>query len=677
MEQFSMGRDVEVRTDGLMAVHNIKGPELESTLKLGGFPMPSIAIIKAKEGHTMYGEYSVIFGKQTIDPQASVKNRVYGADAWTPVFPRTETEVLDDVMYEREQEAIQLASQVDEEYGKKARAWYSRFSGSDATTETMDNLQNSAWNNDGVLAAYMTDHGKTVQILEKDVEVNRGYNPARADMYNHLLDIVDLADLVDMKARELIDKYGDQLAAEIPRPFARLNANWKQGDMQAGVRMVEIFKQATAYEGSGRDASIKTEKAKDYYATGDAMRSSIDRADFNEWIKEKLQGAFGMQGIYNGKERFTPSGNRRSFKQLHDEVTAANVVKAMASQEESNIPATDAAGLMAAASSMYKSIAEIKADAGRLGKISDEEYNARIAKANNAHHDLLNEIGEWDYTQIEQVGELLVQAAKKRMDANSIAAMLNRNGYKATQKAGKLAADLINQVQTIPSGYFEAKPARVVGFDEIKMIIAPDSMPAELATQLDKLGIPYTTYDGTDADRLEKSNAVEDVQFSLRDSSGNEIKLGTDEVQENKTYVANMEPVVVLTGNPMAKESGVDFYTAGTAYFQSIGGSAKNEVLGNVVLNEKGIRHLINRKLTWRKTALLRAVKPVIEQGRILHVENDHNNKDTAVIGAVVQLDGQNYYMGVVVSQNDQRNNQYERANRKKERRCSYKDSFC
>lgn len=185
-------------------------------------------------------------------------------------------------------------------------------------------------------------------------------------------------------------------------------------------------------------------------------------------------------------------------------------------------------------------------------------------------------------------------------------------------------------------------------------------MPESLATQLDKLGIPYTTYDGTDADRLEKSNAVEDVQFSLRDSSGNEITLGTDEVQKDKKYVANMEPVVVLTGNPMAKESGVDFYTAGTAYFQSIGGSAKNEVLDTVVLNDKGIRHLINRKLTWRKTALLRAVKPVIEQGRILHVENDHNNKDTAVIGAVVQLDGQNYYMGVVVSQNDQRNNQYE-----------------
>lgn len=159
----------------------------------------------------------------------------------------------------------------------------------------------------------------------------------------------------------------------------------------------------------------------------------------------------------------------------------------------------------------------------------------------------------------------------------------------------------------------------------------------------------------------ERFNAAnENIRYSLRNSSGAEINLSEDAVLENKIYVANMEPVVILTGNPMSGDSGVDFFTAGTAYFKSIGGVANNPVLGTIVLDDKGIRHLINRKLTWRKTALLRAVKPVIEKGRILHVENDHNNKDTAIIGATVSLDGQSYYMGVVVSQNDQKNNQYE-----------------
>ena len=191
----------------------------------------------------------------------------------------------------------------------------------------------------------------------------------------------------------------------------------------------------------------------------------------------------------------------------------------MTSQQESNIPVTDAKGLMAAASSMYKSIAEIKGDVSRLGKISYEEYNARIVEANNTHHELPNALEAWDYDQIESVGELLVQAAKKRMSATDIAALLKKNGYKATKKTGELAADLIRQVQTIPSGYFKAKPARVVELDEIKMIVAPDSMPVSLAKALDERGIPYTTYDGSETDRLEKLNAVEGVRFSDRDDS--------------------------------------------------------------------------------------------------------------------------------------------------------------
>lgn len=157
----------------------------------------------------------------------------------------------------------------------------------------------------------------------------------------------------------------------------------------------------------------------------------------------------------------------------------------------------------------------------------------------------------------------------------------------------------------------------------------------------------------------ELREAVE-AQYQLRDSSGNVISLSEEAVEQNKRYVANMTPVITLEGNPMASPPEGDFFTAGAAYFKSIGGKAENPVLGTVALNEKGIRHLINRKLSWRKTALLRAVKPVIEKGRILHVENDHNNKDTAIIAASVELDGTKYYMGVVVSQVDGEDNRYE-----------------
>ena len=76
--------------------------ELENSLALGGLPMPSIATIKAKNGHSEYGDVRLVFDKDTIDPQLSKDNKVYGGDAWTPTYPTIEykaNEKIEDVGY--------------------------------------------------------------------------------------------------------------------------------------------------------------------------------------------------------------------------------------------------------------------------------------------------------------------------------------------------------------------------------------------------------------------------------------------------------------------------------------------------------------------------------------------------------------------------------------------------
>lgn len=55
--------------------------------------------------------------------------------------------------------------------------------------------------------------------------------------------------------------------------------------------------------------------------------------------------------------------------------------------------------------------------------------------------------------------------------------------------------------------------------------------------------------------------------------------------------------------------------------------------------------------LSYRKTALIPAIKSVIEQGKIVFYEPTHKNNPwgTALIAAKVKLDGKEYYMGVAV----------------------------
>lgn len=74
-------------TDGdLLAMHNITVNNLEKAIELGGFPMPSIAVTKKDIPFTDFGDISLIFNKETINPENEL-NKVFGGDAWTPIFP--------------------------------------------------------------------------------------------------------------------------------------------------------------------------------------------------------------------------------------------------------------------------------------------------------------------------------------------------------------------------------------------------------------------------------------------------------------------------------------------------------------------------------------------------------------------------------------------------------------
>lgn len=92
--KFKLATPVEESGD-LVALHNASEDSLLNALELGGLPMPSIAVVKAADGHSKYGPISLVFNKSTIDPQADSRNKVYGGDAWTPTAPRMEYQVND------------------------------------------------------------------------------------------------------------------------------------------------------------------------------------------------------------------------------------------------------------------------------------------------------------------------------------------------------------------------------------------------------------------------------------------------------------------------------------------------------------------------------------------------------------------------------------------------------
>lgn len=88
--RFSLKEPIE-ETKDLIAVHNLTGEKLRKLLDLQGIPMPSIAITKSDATAEDFGEISLVFRKDAIDP-ADERNKVYDADAWTPMFPTMDKE---------------------------------------------------------------------------------------------------------------------------------------------------------------------------------------------------------------------------------------------------------------------------------------------------------------------------------------------------------------------------------------------------------------------------------------------------------------------------------------------------------------------------------------------------------------------------------------------------------
>lgn len=74
----------------LVVVHNLSESKLLKAIELGGLAVPSIAITKDSVGHDNFGDISLIFKSDTINP-ANPKNKVFAADVYSKRFPKVVT----------------------------------------------------------------------------------------------------------------------------------------------------------------------------------------------------------------------------------------------------------------------------------------------------------------------------------------------------------------------------------------------------------------------------------------------------------------------------------------------------------------------------------------------------------------------------------------------------------
>jgi hypothetical protein len=563
--RFSLSEAVEESKD-LLAVHNLTSEQLFKSMELGGLPMPSIAVLKADSVHDEYGDVSLILPKNAIDPKANKANKIYGGDAWTPVYPRIEYKPSGAVEKRISDKYYGLARDIGYDAVRPLYNYVTdlerQLNNAGGETAMLQKL----YDDTDMMNLYLQDSGKgKIDPIEKET-VTR-ISETEAAMNQFFIDALGEEVISSVWIQEGV-KPAVHRKAFMEKNRTAIEETYKRYCMEefkfteeeaenvlvnTSERDLLTFVRNAARYIKNNGVTVKTEI--DSQATQNAIREAA--ADgYKEWVDGLFKGVEEKTGIRNNQDYYTRSGNPRGWDVLHWANTLENVVKVMKGQEETGAGSMSPYNSFASLShKRYGSIAEVKSDSDRLGKISQEEYEAlgdSFAKRFAAIADSIKDPAERNqFIAVDNATETIVEAVRTQKSKAGILNYLQKWSKGATEQTVDDIVSLVNDIANMPTGYFEAKPQRAVGFDEVGVFVIPRNADIKLKQELLNRGYSIAEYDpDVEGDRQKVVNQFEEYKFSLSNVgeqpkrygnynvSGKDIALEAAPVAETKTPVS-------------------------------------------------------------------------------------------------------------------------------------------
>lgn len=523
-------------TKNLIAIHNLTEQNLLDTLNLGGFPMPSIAVVKADQGHSEYGDISVIFGKETIDPQINSKNAIYGGDAWTPTYPTIEYKVAEKVADRIRNKYYDLARKFGYDDVRPLYKYANDLEDTLNKAKGEAELISSLVDDEDMMRVFLMDSGKgKIPIVQ--TEVRTEMSPAEVERAKFFINALGEDVVREIKTPEgerigfYRQKYLDEHSDAIRNAYHELLTKEYGATEEEAQRVLEnakrydlfrIVNDAYHYLENG-GVTVRTET--DSAASSKAVRDAVDTKQYRTWLKDIFGGIEEKSGIRNERDPFDSRGNRRKWETLHWENTLENVVQAMLEQPDVGKGTIfSATSIWGVSAKEYKTIADMKKDTARLKTMSQQQYDtirAGFEERLTAIADSIRDVkADNEFIARDNAISAIVEAVRTKKTGSSMLAYLKGYSNRATAQTVKDIISLVRDISDMPTQYFEAKPKRAVDFSEIKMVELPESASDTLKKQLERRKIPYEVYGKTDEDRATAVKKLNDVRFELNFGTG-------------------------------------------------------------------------------------------------------------------------------------------------------------
>lgn len=497
----------------LVAMHNIDLGNLAAAIKLGGLPVPSIAVTKKQTPYTEFGDATLIMKKDTVDPS---KTLVFSRDAWTGVFPK----VIRLANMKRLTSFVEKAIEpLQEELPREAADYgdiYNRYILRNANNKNgdvqkmLEDSLNSAgykyyflktinkepklkWRKKG-LNKELIDHPEILQVCQ-GLEKKYGKQGLKEMLYEGpfamLEESADLKEANDLIVNELSKKSERNESPFLKRVHERQQARLVNGKTLHSLLSNYLERDKKVFEEEGFKQQLD-------------KRIKANQNAFNAWKESFRDEMLGESVIQD-------SGKPADLENIVDAMLGnlKNAQKSFAGFGIGNIIASSAQKI--------ESFGEMHREADRN---MDESTNIETGLDKSEQYTKVKD-------EIIDFTDRMVEAYKwgdsweSRSDASQVLmSMMSGKTFKASaRKFGftysaaleKQAKEIIKEVKDLPAKYFEAKPQRAVRFSEVAAAVMPKNASKEIKDYLRAQGVTIRLYDPRiEGDRERVTNSAQD-----------------------------------------------------------------------------------------------------------------------------------------------------------------------
>lgn len=495
----------------LVAVHSLDASNLSKAIDFGGFPVPSIAVIKKDQPFTFSEDGITLVGnKDLIDP-ANPRNEVYNRDIWSVTFPSKTYKSPTYANITKFKEKV--VKYYNESMSKNELDSFAYTADRGNTLSAMNEFVNST----GAKLMYLEENtDEKIEFPKKDRALD-ALNEGNIDA-----EFAEAASKLDSNAdnfkEAMTDLYKQMVERKDYSKYGRHSERMKQADMEYAEDGLPIYLADRMKKASDNYIRNKGVETYDYYEIKDYINEKIKKYDgYDSWATNYAEKElFGEPKVQVGKSL--------------EPFTLDNVVDAMV--EQATVASQDSllfgsGKIIASGAKQLESIKEIKEEGKKLVTKEQSEENMKelqdqidaFTSSFMTENDVFNNM-----ERKEDSGKAIAKVAKnKKPTKESLQKALNKEfGDRKVYSDEVLSAGmtLIDNIKKLSRYYFEAKPQRAVGLTEFSAAIIPtDSKFDEIAKKVQDNGLDVIRSDDQQ-NALQQIDTQKGIFFQGRKANG-------------------------------------------------------------------------------------------------------------------------------------------------------------